>query len=56
MLDSLVRVRVVRPSLHLFGHAHDGYGEWLSEGTLFVNAASLNENYQLANKPVEVEI
>lgn len=54
--DLLARVRVVKPSLHLFGHAHDGYGEWLSEGTLFINAAILNEDYKVANKPVEVEI
>ena len=54
--DLLRRVREVKPSLHLFGHAHDGYGEWLSEGTLFINAAILNEDYQVANKPVELEI
>ena len=54
--DLLRRVRVVKPTLHLFGHAHDGYGEWLSEGTLFVNAAILNEGYQVANKPVEIDI
>lgn len=52
--DLLRRVRQVRPDLHLFGHAHDGYGQWLSDGTLFVNAAILNENYKLANKPVEI--
>ena len=54
--DLLRRVRVVKPTLHLFGHAHDGYGEWLSEGTLFVNAAILNEDYHVQNKPVEIDI
>lgn len=54
--DLLRRVREVRPVIHCFGHAHDGYGEWLSEGTLFINAAILNENYKLANKPVEIEL
>ena len=54
--DLLRRVRVVKPTLHLFGHAHAGYGEWLSEGTLFVNAAILNEDYHVQNKPVEIDI
>jgi Icc-related predicted phosphoesterase len=37
--DLLDIVRVVRPSLHLFGHIHEGYGETRERGTRFVNAS-----------------
>jgi Icc-related predicted phosphoesterase len=54
--DLLARVRIVRPLIHCYGHAHHGYGQWDSEGTKFINAAVLNEEYQLQNAPVEVEV
>ena len=46
----------VKPKVHTFGHIHDGYGSFEYEGTTFVNCAQLNDLYELANKPVEVEI
>ena len=54
--DLLARVLEVRPTIHCYGHAHDGYGQWLFENTLFINAASLNEEYHVQNAPVVVEI
>lgn len=36
----------VQPVLHVFGHIHEGAGLLQTEHTLFVNAASLNEQYQ----------
>lgn len=46
----------IRPKCHLFGHIHDAYGIEKKEGILFVNAAILNENYEMSNKPVLLEI
>jgi 3',5'-cyclic AMP phosphodiesterase CpdA len=54
--DLLKRVLEVKPTIHCYGHAHNGYGERFFEGIHFINAAILNEGYQVANKPVEVEI
>jgi len=43
----------VKPKLHCFGHIHGSYGtaEWA--GTLFVNAATCDEQY-MANQPAVV--
>lgn len=38
--DLLARVRVVKPRLHVFGHIHEGRGEYRGEGTRFVNAST----------------
>jgi predicted phosphohydrolase len=38
--DLLVRVRQVRPKVHVFGHIHEAAGVGESRGTLFVNAAT----------------
>jgi len=54
--DLLRRVLEVKPTIHCYGHAHHGYGERFFEGIHFINAAILNEDYMIANKPVEVEI
>ncbi len=54
--DLLERVLAIKPSIHCYGHAHDGYGERFYEGTHFINAAILNEGYMVANKPVVVDI
>ncbi len=41
----------VRPICHLFGHVHDAYGIEQIDNTLFVNAAILNERYEISNTP-----
>ena len=53
--DLLKRVLEVKPDIHCYGHAHHGYGQWFHEGIHFINAAILNEEYKITNKPVEVE-
>ena len=52
----LQRVLEIKPTYHLFGHIHDAYGIMTSEHTSFVNAAVLDENYELSNKPVLLEM
>lgn len=42
--------------LHVFGHAHSGYGESVQAGIRFINASTCNEHYKPINPPVEIEI
>lgn len=41
--------------LGVFGHFHSGYGVERFDKALLCNAALLNENYKVANKPVELD-
>lgn len=49
----LERVKEIKPMLHVFGHIHEGYGEFKTE-THFVNASHVNERYKPVNKPIRV--
>jgi Icc-related predicted phosphoesterase len=53
----LLRVRVdeIQPKIHLFGHIHGSYGYKFHNGTHFINASILNEQYQYANKPITAD-
>lgn len=47
--------------LHVFGHIHEGYGQWMDmsareKAICFVNASLCNEAYSPINKPIVVEI
>lgn len=44
-------VAIVKPKLHVFGHIHEGYGRIEKDGTLFVNAATVDEHYRPTNPP-----
>ena len=52
----LKTVLKVQPKFHLFGHIHKAYGIENNNNTTFVNAALLDEHYNMANKPVLLEI
>lgn len=54
--DLLKRVLDVKPQIHCYGHAHHGYGEYFHDGIHFINAASLNEDYNPVNAPVVVDV
>lgn len=49
------RVWEVAPRLHVFGHIHEAYGVTEANGTRFVNAASLDVQYQAVHPPIVVE-
>ncbi len=45
--------------LHVFGHIHEGYGQWKKEGfgeknTIFVNASHVNALYEPVNPSIRV--
>lgn len=46
----------VRPRLHMFGHIHEGYGCSFDGKTLFVNASSLNVQYEVTNVPIVIDL
>jgi Icc-related predicted phosphoesterase len=46
----------IQPKYNLFGHIHDAYGIERDNNTCFVNAAILNEHYEISNKPFLLEI
>jgi len=52
----LQTVLKIQPKYHLFGHVHDAYGIEKIDNTTFVNAAILDEHYELANKPILLEM
>lgn len=45
------RVCEVKPRYHLFGHAHDAYGVMKAEGTVYSNAALLDDFHRLCRRP-----
>ena len=51
-----VFVNQVKPKVHIFGHIHNAYGTQRVGDTLFVNAAILNDNYNVAHTPIVLEL
>lgn len=49
-------VKRIKPTVHCFGHNHEGYGIKIIENTTFINASSLNEDYECINEPIVIEI
>jgi Icc-related predicted phosphoesterase len=54
--DLLQTVLKIKPRYHLFGHIHSNYGIVKSKYTTFVNAALMNEAYELANEAILLEL
>lgn len=46
----------IKPMVSVFGHAHNGHGVKVLDNTVFINAAILNENYEVEFNPVLIEI
>jgi Icc-related predicted phosphoesterase len=47
----LAAVSRIKPMLHVFGHAHAGYGTFRTLDTLFVNAALPGNGFDMSNPP-----
>ncbi len=50
--DLLEALERVRPSVHIFGHIHEGAGITSNKNIIFINASSCNGNYELVNAPI----
>ena len=46
----------IKPGLVVFGHNHDGHGEYELEGVRCINASLLDDNYRMSYSPIMVEI
>ena len=44
------------PTLHVFGHIHEAYGNERCDGTTFVNASVCDLSYRAANQPVVIDL
>eukprot|EP00794_Sanderia_malayensis_P007673 gene7673-8508_t len=42
----------IKPKYHIFGHIHEAYGMTTDGITTFINASSVNINYQQVHKPI----
>lgn len=49
-------IKRVKPRLHVFGHIHEGHGEQTVGGIKFVNAALLDDYYNIIYNPIIVEL
>jgi Icc-related predicted phosphoesterase len=50
------RVRVVRPTYHLFGHEHASAGTERHGDTTFINASSANSSLEVVHPPVVLDL
>lgn len=50
------RVKEIKPSIHVFGHIHEGYGKYTDYKTNYFNVSHMDEFYQPTNKPMVVDI
>jgi Icc-related predicted phosphoesterase len=46
----------VRPSHHIFGHIHEGYGRLKNGHTEYINASSCTLEYEPVNAPVVIDL
>jgi len=56
--DLLAKVLEVKPKVNVFGHIHEGYCEYTHPVVekRFINASSLNANYEPINAPIIIDI
>lgn len=50
--ELLKRIQVLKPRYHIFGHIHEGAGQFQSESTTFINASNCNFHYEPVNPPI----
>lgn len=53
--ELLETVKRVKPRIYACGHIHEDYGSLELDGTLFINASSLDERYRLKHEPIAVD-
>jgi len=55
-VDLLHRIEQLRLKAHIFGHIHEGYGEYILGGTRLVNASTCTVRYEPTNPPIVLDI
>jgi predicted phosphodiesterase len=54
--ELLIRVRTIKPRLHVCGHIHGGYGIRKDKETTHVNASICDEGYRPVNAPIVLDL
>ncbi|MDT0293427.1 metallophosphatase domain-containing protein [Mesonia ostreae] len=49
-------VQEIQPKYHIFGHAHDNYGNIKLGKTTYINATSFDDKFTTPNEPVVLEL
>ena len=49
------RIREIKPKICVFGHIHEGHGILEIEGTTYINASMLDQNYDYVNSPTIID-
>lgn len=52
----LKRILDIKPKYHVFGHIHQGYGNYERAGVRFINASSMSATNHQLNPPVSIKI
>lgn len=55
-LDLLKRIEELPLKAHIFGHIHEGYGEYTRGYTHLINASTCTGHYEPTNPPIVVDI
>jgi predicted phosphohydrolase len=54
--ELLKALQRVRPTIHVFGHVHEGYGVLKKDGITFINASLCDERYRPINTPIVTDL
>jgi len=49
------RINIINPKIHICGHIHSGRNIFEKDGTLYINASTATESYDMINKPVVID-
>ena len=52
----LEKIKEIKPKLVVFGHIHEGRGQWKLNNTILANVTILNEKYEKTYKPMIFEL
>lgn len=55
-VDLLHRIDQLKLTAHVFGHIHEGYGEYLRGTTRLINASTCSVRYRPTNPPIVLDI
>jgi len=55
-IDLLDRIQQLSLKAHIFGHIHEGYGEYQKGLTTLINASTCTARYEPRNAPIVIEV
>jgi Icc-related predicted phosphoesterase len=54
--ELLKAVTSIKPRVHVFGHIHEGYGQYRNKHTRFYNVSTCTRQYRPTNPPVVIDL